>query len=74
MTDNAPEFPAQAFNHALALLGVKHIKIRASRPGSKAYALHCTSFVLSERSDRRRNRRGRPCDFRGAFSVSGSYK
>lgn len=47
---------------------------RGYRPQTKAYAPHCTSFALSERNDRRRNRRGRPCDFRGALSSGGSYK
>lgn len=48
MADNAPEFPAQAFNHALALLGVKHIKIRASRPGSNGCVERVQQTLLGE--------------------------
>jgi len=48
MTDNASEFRAQEFNHALALLGVKHIYIRAGRPTSNGCVERVQQTLLEE--------------------------
>ena len=47
-TDNASEYRAQEFNHALAELGVKHIYIRAGRPTSNGCVERVQQTLLEE--------------------------
>jgi transposase InsO family protein len=47
-TDNASEYRAQEFNHALADLGVKHIYIRAGRPTSNGCVERVQQTLLEE--------------------------
>ena len=47
-TDNASEFRAQEFNHALAELGAKHIYIRAGRPQSNGCVERFQETLLEE--------------------------
>ena len=57
-----------------AATGAEVFRTPFRTPVAKAYALHCTSFARSGRSERRRKRRGRPWALRGALSPGGSYK